>query len=167
MPRLRERLAQQRSQSDSFPASTGQDSCRRAVKIVDIDHTRAVLLGIDNPVPVLVAPQVVLNVGPRLLLGGIGALDEGGEAGCRGCARRDSRTACVLAHGVPFSEATNLIAYFSSAVWLFANFHQPPMASQGGSAPSKLAKIFPIHYTFDSIKCLQDVDFMGIDVTAS
>jgi TnpA family transposase len=33
-----ERPIQQRKQSNSFPASTGQDSCRRAVKIVDIDQ---------------------------------------------------------------------------------------------------------------------------------
>jgi predicted DNA-binding transcriptional regulator YafY len=39
MPRLCERLAQPHKQSNSFPASTGQDSCRRAVKIVDTDHT--------------------------------------------------------------------------------------------------------------------------------
>ena len=38
MPRLCERLAQPPKQSNSFPASTGQDSCRRAVKIVDTDH---------------------------------------------------------------------------------------------------------------------------------
>jgi transposase len=38
MPRLCERLAQPNKSSNSFPASTGQDSCRRAVKIVDIDH---------------------------------------------------------------------------------------------------------------------------------
>ena len=38
MPRLCERLAQPPKQSNSFPASTGQDSCRRAVRIVDIDH---------------------------------------------------------------------------------------------------------------------------------
>jgi hypothetical protein len=36
--RLRERLAQQRNRNTSFPASTGHDSCRRAVRIVDIDH---------------------------------------------------------------------------------------------------------------------------------
>ena len=44
MPRLHERLAQQRNQFDSFPASTGQDSCRRAVKIVDIDQTFKLLV---------------------------------------------------------------------------------------------------------------------------
>ena len=44
MPRLRERLAQQRNQFDSFPASTGHDSCRRAVKIVDIDQACVVSL---------------------------------------------------------------------------------------------------------------------------
>jgi hypothetical protein len=38
MPRLRERFAQLNNQSNSFPASTGQDSCRRAVRIVDIDQ---------------------------------------------------------------------------------------------------------------------------------
>ena len=38
MPRLCERLARPHKQSNSFPASTGQDSCRRAVRIVDIDH---------------------------------------------------------------------------------------------------------------------------------
>ena len=38
MPRLRERLVQQRNQFDSFPASTGQDNWRRVVNIVDIDH---------------------------------------------------------------------------------------------------------------------------------
>ena len=31
-------VAQSHKQSNSFPASTGQDSCRRAVRIVDIDH---------------------------------------------------------------------------------------------------------------------------------
>ena len=44
MPRLRERLAQQRNQFNSFPASTGHDSCRRAVKIVDIDQGGLYLL---------------------------------------------------------------------------------------------------------------------------
>ena len=38
MPLLRERLEQPNKQPNSFPASTGQDSCRRAVRIVDIDH---------------------------------------------------------------------------------------------------------------------------------
>ena len=38
MPRLRERLAQPSKQSNSFPASTGHDSCRLAVRIVDVDH---------------------------------------------------------------------------------------------------------------------------------
>ena len=38
MPRLCERLAQHNNQLKSFPASTGQDSCRRAVRIVDIDQ---------------------------------------------------------------------------------------------------------------------------------
>ncbi len=38
MPLLCERLAQPHKQSNSFPASTGQDSCRRAIRIVDIDH---------------------------------------------------------------------------------------------------------------------------------
>ena len=38
MPRLCERLAQHNNQFKSFPASTGQDSCRRAARIVDIDH---------------------------------------------------------------------------------------------------------------------------------
>ena len=45
MPRLCERLAQSHKQSNSFPASTGQDSCRRAVRIVDIDHRRHQLGG--------------------------------------------------------------------------------------------------------------------------
>jgi hypothetical protein len=31
-------VAQPNKQSNSFPASTGQDSCRREVRIVDIDH---------------------------------------------------------------------------------------------------------------------------------
>ena len=39
MPRLCERLAQLNRPFNSFPASTGQDSCRRAVRIVDIDHS--------------------------------------------------------------------------------------------------------------------------------
>ncbi|QDL39315.1 hypothetical protein [Rhodoferax sediminis] len=39
MPRLCERFTQPHKQSNSFPASTGQNSCRRAVKIVDIDHS--------------------------------------------------------------------------------------------------------------------------------
>ena len=38
MPLLRERLEQPNKQPNSFPASTGQDSCRRAVRIVDIDQ---------------------------------------------------------------------------------------------------------------------------------
>ena len=38
MPHLRERFDQLNNQSNSFPASTSQDSCRRAVKIVDIDQ---------------------------------------------------------------------------------------------------------------------------------
>ena len=38
MPRLRERRHQLNKPTSSFPASTGQDSCRRAVRIVDIDH---------------------------------------------------------------------------------------------------------------------------------
>ena len=38
MPRLRERLAQLNKPFNSFPASTGHDSCRPAVRIVDIDH---------------------------------------------------------------------------------------------------------------------------------
>ena len=41
MPLLRERLEQPNKQPNSFPASTGQDSCRRAVRIVDIDHAYA------------------------------------------------------------------------------------------------------------------------------
>ena len=44
MPLLRERLEQPNKQPNSFPASTGQDSCRRAVRIVDIDHTAADLM---------------------------------------------------------------------------------------------------------------------------
>ena|GEM_PF-3422243 len=44
MPRLQERPVQQRNQFDSFPASTGQDSCRRAAKIVDIDHPTVLYL---------------------------------------------------------------------------------------------------------------------------
>ena len=40
MPLLRERLEQPNKQPNSFPASTGQDSCRRAVRIVDIDQKR-------------------------------------------------------------------------------------------------------------------------------
>jgi hypothetical protein len=38
MPRLCERLAQLNKPFNSFPASTGQDSCRRAARIVDIDQ---------------------------------------------------------------------------------------------------------------------------------
>ena len=38
MPLLRERLEKPNKKPNSFPASTGQDSCRRAVRIVDIDH---------------------------------------------------------------------------------------------------------------------------------
>jgi hypothetical protein len=38
MPRLGERLVQHNKPFNSFPASTGQDSCRRVVRIVDIDH---------------------------------------------------------------------------------------------------------------------------------
>ena len=41
MPLLRERLEQPNKQPNSFPASTGQDSCRRAVRIVDIDQHEA------------------------------------------------------------------------------------------------------------------------------
>ena len=44
MPLLGERLEQPNKQPNSFPASTGQDSCRRAVRIVDIDH----LLGVRD-----------------------------------------------------------------------------------------------------------------------
>jgi hypothetical protein len=43
MPRLCERLAQHNNQFKSFPASTGQDSCRRAARIVDIDQERDLL----------------------------------------------------------------------------------------------------------------------------
>ena len=38
MPRLCERLARHNNQLKSFSASSGQDSCRRAVRIVDINH---------------------------------------------------------------------------------------------------------------------------------
>ena len=38
MPRLCGRFAQLHKLSNSFPVSTGQDSCRRAVKIVDINQ---------------------------------------------------------------------------------------------------------------------------------
>jgi uncharacterized protein len=38
MPRLGERFAQLNKPFNSFPASTGQDSCRRAARIVDIDQ---------------------------------------------------------------------------------------------------------------------------------
>ena len=38
MPRLGERRTQPNKPFNSFPASTGQDSCRRAVRIVDIDQ---------------------------------------------------------------------------------------------------------------------------------
>jgi transposase InsO family protein len=37
-PLRQERLVQPSNQPHSFPASTGQDSCRRAVRIVDIDQ---------------------------------------------------------------------------------------------------------------------------------
>ena len=37
---LRERLVQPSKQSNSFPASTGQDSCRLAARIVDVDQWR-------------------------------------------------------------------------------------------------------------------------------
>ena len=51
MPRLCERLAQPSKQANSLPASTGQDSCRRAVKIVDTDHLPVLrpALGADSP----------------------------------------------------------------------------------------------------------------------
>ena len=39
MPRLCDWFAQHDNQFKSFPASTGQDSCRRAVRIVDIDQS--------------------------------------------------------------------------------------------------------------------------------
>ena len=47
MPLLRERLEQPNKQPNSFPASTGQDSCRRAVRIVDIDQKTAFFSKLD------------------------------------------------------------------------------------------------------------------------